>query len=165
MIITGSSYCFKDHINTDEIIPGRYLSLNSPDQLASHAFADTHQEFREQITKTGIIVAGDNFGCGSSREQAAICLKHAGVQAIIARSFARIFFRNAINVGIPVIETAEASLSIKDGDELIINMKSGIIENLATNKTYKFHSLPDWMIDMIESGGYIKWSQKNKIKY
>lgn len=165
MKITGAAYCFTDHINTDEIIPGRYLSLTSPDQLAYHAFADTHQEFREQITKTGIIVAGDNFGCGSSREQAAICLKQAGVQAIIAHSFARIFFRNAINVGIPVIETAEAKQRIKDGDELRINMKTGIIENLTTNKTFIFHSLPKWMIDMIEYGGYIRWSQKNKIEY
>jgi 3-isopropylmalate/(R)-2-methylmalate dehydratase small subunit len=163
MILTGSAICFKDNINTDEIIPGRYLSINDPNQLAHHTFEDIHPNFLENMKKITIIVAGKNFGCGSSREQAPVCLKHAGVQAIIAESFARIFFRNAINIGLPVVELSKATKNINQDDKLKIHMKSGIIENFSTQNKHKFHQLPEWMLEMIDAGGYISWSQK-KVK-
>ena len=117
MIIKGITIKLNDNINTDEIIPGRYLSINDPDELAKHTFTDTITNFQQIIHDTGIIVAGSNFGCGSSREQAAISLKYSGVKAIIAQSFARIFFRNAINLGLPVIELPK-SLRIINSREI-----------------------------------------------
>ena len=160
MIITGKAFCLGDHINTDEIIPGRYLSLIQPEDLAQHAFADTIPTFSKNIQNTPIIVAGHNFGCASSREQAAICLKYAGVTAIIACSFARIFFRNAINIGLPVIEAPTASAAINDNDELKIRMDTGSIKNITTNKHWTIPPLQPWMIAMIKAGGYIPWYLK-----
>jgi len=159
MIINGNTIILHDNINTDEIIPGRYLSIPDPDELAKHAFADTIPKFQEIIKKTGIIVAGHNFGCGSSREQAAICLKHSGVKAIIAQSFARIFFRNAINLGIPIIEIPDAPQCFNSNNKLTIFLKQGIIKNETSQQQYQFQPLPAWMLEMIEAGGYIAWSQ------
>ena len=160
MIITGSSLILEDNINTDEIIPGRYLSLIDPNKLASHVFEDIHPDFLNKIRKTGIIVAGINFGCGSSREQAAISLKYAGVKAIVAQSFARIFFRNALNIGLPLIEIADTKKIINPDDKLQIHIDKGIIDNISTNKKHGFQTLPEWMQEMIETGGYIPWSLK-----
>jgi 3-isopropylmalate/(R)-2-methylmalate dehydratase small subunit len=160
VILTGKAFCLGDHINTDEIIPGRYLSLIHPDDLAKHAFADTIPTFKRQIQKTSIIVAGHNFGCGSSREQAAICLKYAKVTAIIAHSFGRIFFRNAINIGLPVIEAPASSVAINNNDQLKIKMDTGIIKNITTKKHWMIPPIPTWMIAMIEAGGYIPWILK-----
>jgi 3-isopropylmalate/(R)-2-methylmalate dehydratase small subunit len=162
MIITGSVYKIKPNTNTDEIIPGRFLYKTDPEELAAHAFNDMIPEFQKAIKKTGIIVAGENFGCGSSREQAPIALKHTGVRAIIATSFARIFFRNALNIGLPVIELPNSSKNICQNDKLKINFEKGIIENLSKGKTYTFQSLPKWINDMIDAGGYINWSLQNK---
>lgn len=161
MIIKGNTIILHDNINTDEIIPGRYLSINDPDELAKSTFADTIPSFQKIIKKTGIIVAGNNFGCGSSREQAAICLKYSGVKAIIAQSFARIFFRNALNLGLPVIEIPDAIEILNSNDKLTIQLNEGIIKNETSQKQYQFQPLPDWMLEMIEAGGYIVWS-KNK---
>ena len=158
MIIKGITIILHDNINTDEIIPGRYLSINEPEELATHTFVDTIPNFHENIKKTGIIVAGNNFGCGSSREQAAICLKYSNVKAIIAQSFARIFFRNAINLGLPVIELPDACQIINTNDKLTILLNEGIIKNQTTQKQYHFKPLPNWMLVMIEAGGYIPWS-------
>jgi 3-isopropylmalate/(R)-2-methylmalate dehydratase small subunit len=159
MIIKGNTIILQDNINTDEIIPGRYLSINDPDELAKHTFIDKIQDFQGTIKKTGIIVAGDNFGGGSSREQAAICLKYSNVKAIIAQSFARIFFRNAINLGLPVIEIPDATKIFNSNDRLIIHLNEGIIKNQRSLHQYQFQPLPDWMLEMIEAGGYISWSK------
>ncbi len=159
MIINGKTIMLHSNINTDEIIPGRYLSINDSDELATHTFADTLPNFQETIKKTGIIVAGNNFGCGSSREQAAICLKFCGVRAIIAQSFARIFFRNGINLGLPVIEIPDATQIINPNDKLTILLNEGFIKNQTSQKQYQFQILPIWMLEMIEVGGYITWSQ------
>ncbi len=159
MIIKGNTTILHDNINTDEIIPGRYLSINNPDELATHTFADTLPNFRDIIKKTGIIVAGNNFGCGSSREQAAISLKYSGVKAIIGLSFARIFFRNAINLGLPVIEIPNDTQIIDSNDRLIIHLNEGLIKNQTSQQQYQFQPLPDWMLEMIEAGGYIAYSR------
>jgi 3-isopropylmalate/(R)-2-methylmalate dehydratase small subunit len=160
MIITGKAVCLGDNINTDEIIPGRYLSLTQPEDLAHYAFIDTLPRFTKILSNASIIVAGQNFGCGSSREQAVICLKYAGVKAILAHSFARIFFRNAINIGLPVIESSAAVAAIKNNDQLEINMETGSIENISTYKHWEVPTLPSWMIAMINAGGYIPWMLK-----
>ena len=162
MIITGKAICLGDNINTDEIIPGRHLSLTNPQDLAHYAFIDTLPTFTKILSNESIIVAGQNFGCGSSREQAVICLKYAGVKAILAHSFARIFFRNAINIGLPVIESSTAVSAIKNNHQLKINMETGSIENISTNEHWQVTPLPSWMIDMINAGGYIPWMKKNK---
>ena len=162
MIISGKTLILGDNINTDEIIPGRFLSEIPINQLGTYAFADTIPDFQKQIKTTSIIVAGTNFGCGSSREQAVFALKHAGVTAIISPSFARIFFRNCINNGLPVIETFQPINNYHQNDTITITLKTGEICNQSTKASEHFTPLPDWMIDIIEAGGHIPWIQKTQ---
>lgn len=131
--IKGKVWKFRDSIDTDVIIPGRYLRTFSLDELASHVMEGENPEFAKNVQKGDVIVAGWNFGCGSSREQAPVALKHAGVDAIVAKSFARIFYRNAINVGLPVIV---ADIEAEEGEELNINLAEGTIQNISTGKSY-----------------------------
>lgn len=153
MPILGKALKYGDDINTDLIIPGRFLHIDDPDRLAECAMADLDPDFHQKFGKGDILVAGKNFGCGSSREQAALCLKHSGVGAIVAVSFARIFFRNAINLGIPIIQ-ADTS-SIGTGDELEIELSQGIVRNLSTGETIRGQEMPGFLLQLIEDGGLI----------
>jgi len=163
MIIKGKVLKYGDDINTDVIFPGRYLAITDPKEMAEHAMEDLDKDFLKKLKEANIIVAGKNFGCGSSREQAATCLKYAGVKAIVAKSFARIFFRNAINQGIPIIETKEAVDNIDEGDEIEIDTENGTINNLTKGTSFSFTSLPPFIQDIIDAGGLIN-SLKKKIQ-
>ena len=161
MIVKGKVIKYGDDINTDVIFPGRYLAITDPKEMAEHAMEDLDKDFLEKVKERRVIVAGKNFGCGSSREQAATCLKYAGVEAIVAKSFARIFFRNAINQGMPVIESAEASEDIDDGDEIEIILDRGVIKNLSKGKEYNFKPLPAFIMEIIKDGGLVNHLKKS----
>jgi len=156
MIIKGRIIKYGDDINTDVIYPGRYLEITEPEEMAKHAMEDLDPDFLNKVRERNIIVAGKNFGCGSSREQAATCLKYAGVDAIIAKSFARIFFRNAINNGLLVIECKNAD-EINDGDEIEIDVENGVIKDLSQGKEYSFKALPPFLMEIIKAGGLIPY--------
>ena len=142
-----------ENIDTDQIYPGRYLELVDPQEIAKHAMEGAIPDFHLQFKKGDIIVADRNFGCGSSREHAVITLKTAGVTAIVAPSFARIFYRNAINLGLPLITCKDITKLVKAGDEISIDLKAGLIENLAEGKEIKGDELPQFVLDMISEGG------------
>lgn len=160
--ITGKVYQFGDDIDTDQIYPGRYLYLTLPDEMAKHIMEDADSHFYEKIKEDGaIIMAGKNFGCGSSREHAARVLLYAGVKAVIAKSFARIFFRNAINVGLPIFQSAEPSPAIVSGAIVNINITQGTITNISNVEIVKIEvKLPEQMIQLIQSGGLIPFLKK-----
>jgi len=152
----------RDHINTDEIIPARYLNTDDQVELAKHCLEDLDTEFVNKVKKGDIIVAGEDFGCGSSREHAVWAIRGAGVQTIIAKSFARIFYRNAINNSFYIIESPEALEKIKDGDELEIDFKTGLIKDKSAGTDIKFNPLPDFALEIIEAGGLLnKLAKKN----
>jgi methanogen homoaconitase small subunit len=152
-IIKGKVWKFRDSIDTDVIIPGRYLRTFSLDDLASHVMEGEDPEFAKKVQKGDIIVAGWNFGCGSSREQAPVALKHAGIAAIAAKSFARIFYRNAINIGLPVIV---ADVESKMGDELSIDLAEGVIKNLSTDQTFSIQPYHQFMLEILQDGGLVQ---------
>jgi 3-isopropylmalate/(R)-2-methylmalate dehydratase small subunit len=158
----GRVWKYGDDINTDVIFPGKYTySVLEPEEMARHALEDLDPDFARQVKPGDVIVAGRNFGCGSSREQAATCLKYAGVQAVIARSFARIFFRNAINQGLPVLQSEEAADSIKDGEEIEIDFSSGKIK---TEKgAFAFSPFPESVLGILKEGGLIPYTRKKLI--
>jgi 3-isopropylmalate/(R)-2-methylmalate dehydratase small subunit len=160
MIIKGKAIKYGDDINTDVIIPGRFLNNDKFDELALHAMEDLDMDFKKKFSKGDIIVAGKNFGCGSSREQAAIILRYIGVGCIITKSFARIFFRNAINQGIPIIESSKAVESIDSNDELFIDYEIGLIKNLTKNLHFKIQPYPKFIQEIISKGGLIYWLQE-----
>lgn len=153
----GIVYKFKDHINTDEIIPARYLNSSDPAELAMHVMEDADADFSSRIKKGDIIVAGIDFGCGSSREHAPIAIKEAGLSCVIAKSFARIFFRNAVNIGLPIIESAEAVDGTDSGDELDIDFAAGEIRNKTKNAVWKIKSFPEFMQKIMKAGGLIEY--------
>jgi len=156
--ITGKVWNFGANIDTDVIIAARYLNSSDPEHLAKYVMEDADPEFPNKLQKGDIIVAGENFGCGSSREHAPIALKAAGVAAVVAPSFARIFYRNAFNMGLPIFELPE-SLEIKEGEEISINLDAGEIVNNTTNKTYKFIPIPEFMQELIATGGLINYAK------
>lgn len=153
---------FGDNIDTDVIIAARYLNTSDEKFLASHVMEDIDPNFVKKISIGDIIVAGENFGCGSSREHAPIAIKSAGICAVIAKSFARIFYRNSFNMGLLILECNETD-EINEGDELKIDVNQGTISNLTQNKTYKFQPIPPFMQELIKSGGLIEYA-KTKIK-
>lgn len=153
--MSGKAWKFKDNIDTDLIIPARYLNTSDPDELAKHCMEDADPTWVSKMHKGDFIVAGENFGCGSSREHAPIAIKACGVTAVIAKSFSRIFYRNAINIGLPILESAEAVNETSEGDEIEIDIASGTIKNITTNKTYKTHPFPVSMQKIIDKGGLI----------
>jgi len=157
MIIKGKIWKFKDNIDTDVIIPARYLNTTDPKELALHCMEDYDSEFVKKINQGDIIVAGRNFGCGSSREHAPIALKTAGVSCIIAQSFARIFFRNAINIGLPIFESEEIADQCSEGDFLKVDTARGIIENINKDRAYKLNPLPTFIQNIISLGGLRKY--------
>jgi len=146
----------RDHINTDEIIPARYLNTDDHAELAKHCLEDLDPDFVNDVKPGDIIVAGEDFGCGSSREHAVWAIRGAGVATVIAKSFARIFYRNAINNGFYLIESAKASEKINDGDELEIDYKTGLIKNETTGIDIKFAPLPAFALEIIEAGGLLE---------
>ena len=145
----------RNHINTDEIIPARYLNTDDKAELASHCLEDLDKDFVNKVKEGDVIVAGENFGCGSSREHAVWAVRAAGVQTVIAKSFARIFYRNAINNGFYLIELADAPGKINDGDELQIDYEIGLIKNKTAGIDIKFNPLPDFALEIIRAGGLI----------
>ncbi len=159
MLFKGSVHKYGSHVNTDEIIPARYLNTSDEKELASHCMEDIDINFVKNIKAGDIIVAGDNFGCGSSREHAPIAIKACDISCVIANSFARIFFRNSINIGLPILET-ESTDDIENGDELEVDTASGIIKNLTKNKTYKATVFPEFMQELIASGGLMEYAKK-----
>ncbi|MCD4669696.1 MAG: 3-isopropylmalate dehydratase small subunit [Actinomycetia bacterium] len=161
MIIKDRVIKYGDNVDTDVIIPARYLNTIDETELASHCFEDLDENFKDKIKDRKIIVGGENFGCGSSREHAPISIKASGVKAIIAGSFARIFYRNAINIGLPVIVSSEASETVMDMNELEIDLDKGEINDLTARKTFKIPPLPDFIQKVIASGGYIEFTRAN----
>lgn len=160
MIIKGRVWKFGDNIDTDVIIPARYLNTSEPQELAKHLMEDLDKEFSKRIKKGDIILAGKNFGCGSSREHAPIAIKAAGISAVIARSYARIFYRNSFNIGLPIFESEEAYSKISEGDIVEIYADIGKIKNLTKNEQYTANKIPPFMKDLLESGGLIEWTKK-----
>jgi len=160
-MIKGRVLKYGDDINTDVIFPGRYLALTEPEEIAAHAMEDLDPDFLKKLNKGDILVAGKNFGCGSSREQAAIALKYAGVGAIVAKSFARIFYRNAINQGIPVIECPEGVEAIEDGDEVEIDLDKGVIKDISKNKIFNFKPLPEFIQKILSKGGLLPFLKQS----
>ena len=156
--ITGKVWNFGANIDTDVIIAARYLNSSDPEHLAKYVMEDADPDFPKKLQRGDIIVAGENFGCGSSREHAPIALKAAGVAAVVAPSFARIFYRNAFNMGLPIFELPE-SLEIKEGEVISINLDNGEITNKTTNKTYTFTPIPDFMQELIAAGGLINYAK------
>ena len=159
-MIEGKVIKYKDNVDTDVIIPARYLNTSDPKELASHCMEDLDSQFNEKTKEKSIIVAGRNFGCGSSREHAPIAIKAAGVGCVIAESFARIFFRNSINIGLPIMECEEAAKDIEDKDEVSIDVATGTIKNITKRKTYKATPFPKFMQKIIDSDGLINYVKK-----
>jgi 3-isopropylmalate dehydratase small subunit len=159
-MIEGRVWKFGDHINTDLIIPGRCLDDYSAENLAAHVMEDADPQFAKQVRKGDVIVAGRNFGCGSSREQAPLALKYAGVGAVVAGSFARIFFRNAINVGLPVVICPQAWKLASAGDELRVDLQLGAIEVLGNGQRATFEPMPDFLMSILQSGGLVPFTRE-----
>ena len=156
MKIKGPAIKFGNNIDTDVILPGKYLILVDPYELAKHALESLDPAFPEKAKNGVILVGGKNFGCGSSREQAPLALKYSGVKCVLADSFARIFFRNSINIGLPVIECKGISAAVKTGDELAVNFETGKIENISTGKKFQVDKLPPFIIEILVDGGLIE---------
>jgi 3-isopropylmalate dehydratase small subunit len=161
MNLTGKAWKFGDNIDTDQIIPARYLVTTDPDELAKHCLENVDPEFSKKVSVGDVLVGLKNFGCGSSREHAPISIKAVGVSAVIAKSFARIFYRNAINLGLPIFET-DAADRIGQGDVLELNPSTGEIKNLTKGETYQAQPLPEFAREIMAAGGLMKYIAKKK---
>ena len=153
----GTVIKYGDNVDTDVIIPARYLNSSDPTELATHCMEDLDKDFLKKMKPGDIMVATKNFGCGSSREHAPIAIKACGISCVIAETFARIFYRNAINIGLPIIECPEAAAGIDDGDEVSVDFDSGIITNVTKNVTYKGQPFPKFMQEIIDSEGLVNY--------
>ncbi len=160
MIFKGSTFRFGNDVDTDAIIPARYLNMSDPEHLGKHCMEDADPAFAAKVRKGDIIVAGKNFGCGSSREHAPIAIKACGVSCVIASSFARIFFRNSFNMGLPIFESDEASAEIREGDQVEVDASSGLIRDLTTGQDYQAKPIPAFMQQLIEDGGLMEHIRK-----
>jgi 3-isopropylmalate/(R)-2-methylmalate dehydratase small subunit len=156
MIVTGKVFKYGDNIDTDVIIPARYLNTTEHAELASHCMEDIDKEFTKNVVAGDIMVGGRNFGCGSSREHAPIAIKASGISCVIAKSFARIFYRNALNTGLAILECEEAAEKIESGDRVEINFNSGTIKNLTKNEIYNIQPFPEFIQRIIDAGGLLK---------
>lgn len=159
-MIKGKVFKFGDDVDTDVIISAVYLNTTDPKELAKHCMEGINKEFVKKVKRGDIIVAKKNFGCGSSREHAPIAIKANGISCIIANSFARIFYRNAFNIGLPVLECNEASKNVDNEDIISVDVSSGIIKNLTKNETYKASPIPDFMRELIKAGGLIEYARR-----
>jgi 3-isopropylmalate/(R)-2-methylmalate dehydratase small subunit len=164
MKVSGKTIKFGDNVDTDVILPGKYLVLIDPIELAKHAMEGLDPAFPEKAKKGVIVVGGKNFGCGSSREQAPLALKYAGLECVLADSFARIFFRNAINIGLPVIEHKGISAAVNNGDEITVDFESGTIQNLSQDKSFQATKLPPFILEILADGGLIENLRKRLSK-
>jgi 3-isopropylmalate/(R)-2-methylmalate dehydratase small subunit len=156
MKIKGKVWRFGDDVDTDAIIPARYLNTTDPQELARHCMEAADPAFAREVKPGAIIVAGKNFGCGSSREHAPLCIKAAGISCVIAAGFARIFYRNAFNIGLPILESCSAAEASRQGDELEVDLATGEIRNLTRKKTFMAQPIPPFMQELIGDGGLIK---------
>ncbi|MCX5669618.1 MAG: 3-isopropylmalate dehydratase small subunit [Candidatus Omnitrophica bacterium] len=159
MVIKGKVHKFSDDINTDDIIAAKYLVSTDAQELGKHCMETINPNFSQSVSLGDIIVAGRNFGCGSSREHAPVAIKGCGISAVIAKSFAAIFFRNAINIGLPFLESLDVD-KINDGDTIEIDLASGIIKNITQDKNYKTQAFPEFLQQIVQSGGLINWVKK-----
>ena len=157
MDVKGNTFKYGDNVDTDVIIPARYLAIQDRAELASHAMEDIDKSFVQKMNKNDIIVAGKNFGCGSSREHAPIVLQEAGVGCVIAETFARIFYRNAVNIGLPIIECEEASKKINAGDEVYVNFDNGEIKDITTGESFQGQAFPEFMQKIIKARGLVSY--------
>jgi len=160
MKLTGKVWKYGDNVDTDAIIPARYLNVSTPAELARHCMEDIDMDFAGSVQPGDIVVSGDNFGCGSSREHAPLAMKGAGVTCVIARSFARIFYRNAINVGLPILECPDAVEEIEKGDQLTVDLKAGTVSNLRTGRTYRTSPFPAFIMEIVQAGGLVPYTRK-----
>lgn len=163
MRANGKVIKYGNNVDTDVIIPARYLNTSDPAELASHCMEDLDEKFASKVAKGDVMVAGKNFGCGSSREHAPIAIKASGISCVIAETFARIFYRNAINIGLPILECPEAAQDIKDGDKVEVDFDSGSISNLTTGRTYKGQPFPEFMQELIAADGLIGYIKRSII--
>jgi 3-isopropylmalate/(R)-2-methylmalate dehydratase small subunit len=159
MTLCGNAWKYGDHVDTDVIIPARYLSMSTAEELASYCMVDLDSTFAGNVQPGDVIVAGENFGCGSSREHAPLAIKGAGVSCVVASSFARIFFRNAINVGLPILECPTAVAEIKSGHQLEIDLEDGRVKDLTTGRTYEAEPYPPFMMEIIRAGGLVPYTR------
>ncbi len=164
MILRGAAFVYGDNVNTDVILPARYLYTSDPSELAAHCMEDLDPSFIKQVRKGDIIVAGENFGCGSSREHAPVAIKTAGVSAIIAKSFSRIFYRNCFNTGLPILECTEAADNTSTQDLLEIDLSTGIVRNHTKKREFQAKPIPPFMREILDSGGLMKWVEKRRSK-
>ena len=153
----GKAFKYGDNVDTDVIIPARYLAIQDAEELSAHCMEDIDKDFVNKISKGDMIIAGKNFGCGSSREHAPLVIKTCGVSCVIAETFARIFFRNAINIGLPIIECKEASQNIETGDEISVDFDSGMIYNRTKNQEYKGQPFPEFMQKIVKNEGLVNY--------
>ena len=156
----GKAHKFGDHVDTDQIIPAAYLVTTDPKELAIHCMETPDPDFMKRVKDGDVMIAGIDFGCGSSREHAPIAIMGAGVTCVIAKSFARIFFRNSINLGLPVLESPEAADAIEQGDEIDVDLATGTIRNLTTEETFKAKPFEPFMMDIIEAGGLVEYTKR-----
>jgi 3-isopropylmalate/(R)-2-methylmalate dehydratase small subunit len=159
MTLRGQTWKYGDNVDTDVIIPARYLSISAPEELARHCMEDLDADFAAAVQPGDVIIAGENFGCGSSREHAPLAIKGAGVSAVVARSFARIFYRNAINVGLPILESPAAVDGVEGGHQLAIDLEAGQIKNLSTGQVYHAEPYPPFMMQIIDAGGLVPYTR------
>lgn len=164
MKFKGNLYKFGHDVNTDEIIPARYLNTSDARELAAHVMEDADATFSQKVKKGDILVAGRNFGCGSSREHAPLAIKTAGISCVIAESFARIFYRNAFNIGLAILECPQAARAAKTGEQLEVDAGKGLIKNLTTGKEYTAAPIPEFMQELVAAGGLMKYAKKHLVK-
>ena len=160
MSVKGKVFKYGDNVDTDVIIPARYLNTSDHKELASHCMEDIDDQFLKKLEPGDIIVAGTNFGCGSSREHAPVAIKAAGISCVIAKTFARIFFRNAINIGLPLLESSEAVDGIEAGDIVEVDLAAGQIKDITKGKTYTAKPYPEFMMGIINAGGLVPYTKK-----
>jgi 3-isopropylmalate dehydratase small subunit len=159
MIYKGRAWKFGANVDTDAIVAARYLNTWDPQELASHLMEDADPKFREKIQPGDIIVAEDNFGCGSSREHAPIAIKHGGISCVVAKNFARIFYRNSFNMGLPILESPDAAEGIQTGDDIEVDLDNGVIVNHSRRQTYRAQAVPPFMQELLQAGGLIPYVQ------
>jgi 3-isopropylmalate/(R)-2-methylmalate dehydratase small subunit len=158
--ISGRVWKYGDNVDTDAIIPARYLNVSTPEELAKHCMEDIDAAFAGSVQEGDVIVGGENFGCGSSREHAPLAIKGSGVYCVVAKSFARIFYRNAINMGLPILECAEAADSTRKGDQLTVDLSAGTVVNERTGETFQTTPFPPFVLAVIDAGGLVPYTRE-----
>ena len=164
MLLSSKAIVYGDDINTDLIIAGKYTKTLNTGELAAHAMEDLDPDFHKKSSGGAFLVAGEYFGCGSSREQAPVALIESGVLCVVAKSFSRIFYRNAINIGLPILECPQAAVEIEEGDEVQVNLSSGIISDVTTGRSYQAQPLPDFVLKIADAGGMVAFLQEHDIE-